>query len=127
MKILLSTILIALLTRDQIAAQQPAADNAVKQEIAALPSNSLVEVRVQGGSTLRGHIVSRGESDFALKREKGAGTQTIAYNQVLSVSQVKSGHSHKKWIILGVVVGAVVVVVVVVVVLVKTRGPFALS
>lgn len=63
---------------------------------------------------MRGHIVSRTDSDFSLQREKGTGAQSIAYDQVLSVSQVKAGHSHKKrWIIIGVVAGAVVVVAVI--------------
>lgn len=114
MRALLSTVLIALLITDQLPAQQPEANASVKQEIAALPSTSLIEIRMQGGDRLRGHIVSCGESDFALEREKGAGTQTIAYDQVLSVSQVNSGHSHKKWIIIGVVIAAVAVVAIVI-------------
>ncbi len=126
MRGLLTTILIGLMVMDQIPAQQPLPNTSVKQEVAALPSTSLVEVRLQGGDRVRGHIVRRGESDFTLQREKRGGAQTITYDQVLSISQAKAGHSHKKWIIIGIVVGAVVVTVVVIVAIVKTQGPFAL-
>ncbi len=126
MRLFVCVILIALLVADQVPAQLSPANTSVKQEIAGLPSTSLVEVRMQRGNRLRGHIVSRGESDFTLQPEKRGGTQTIAYDQVLSISHAKTGHSHKKWIIIGIVVGAVVVAVVVIVAIVKTQGPFAL-
>jgi hypothetical protein len=109
MRTILTIIFIALLVTGLLPAQQPQADSPIKQEIAALPSSSFVEVSVIGGGILRGHIATRTESDFSLRREKGAGTQTIAYDQVLSVSQVKAGPWHKKWIIIGVVAGATVV------------------
>jgi hypothetical protein len=113
MRAIVTVILIAVLVTGLLPAQQPQADSPIKQEIAALPSTSLVEVSVRGGGILRGHIGTRTESDFSLKREKGAGTQTIAYDQVLSVSQVKGRHSHKKWIIIGVVAGVIVVVAII--------------
>jgi hypothetical protein len=124
MLVLLSIVLAVVLTIE-LAAQQQAVNSSVQQEISAVPSNSLVQVNLKGDGTVRGRIVSRTDSDFSLQREKG-GTQTIAYDQVLSVSQVKAGHSHKKWIILGVAVGAVVIVVIIIVAVVKTKGPFAL-
>jgi hypothetical protein len=112
MRAMLSIILPAVLIT-QLAAQQPAADSSLKQEIASLPSTSLVQVNLKDGHRLRGHIVTRTDSDFSLKREKRAGTQTIAYDQVLSVSHVKDGHSHKtRWIIIGVVAGVFVVAIV---------------
>jgi hypothetical protein len=124
MLVLLSIVLAVVLTIE-LAAQQQAVNSSVQQEISAVPSNSLVQVNLKGDGTVRGRIVSRTDSDFSLQREKG-GTQTIAYDQVLSVSQVKAGHSHKKWIILGVAVGAVVIVVIIIVAVVKSKGPFAL-
>jgi hypothetical protein len=126
MRVILAMVVSAVLVKEQVTAQQTPTDSSVKQEVAALPSSSLVEVRIQGGNRLRGHIVNRGDADFTLEREKRAGTQTIAYDRVLSISQVNDKHSHKKWIIIGVVVAAVVVAVVVVVAIVKTQGPFAL-
>jgi hypothetical protein len=113
MRINISIILITALVTGLLPAQQAQADSPIKQEIAALPSSSLVEVSVRGGGILRGHIARRTETDFSLRPEKGSGTQTIAYDQVLSVSQVKVGHSHKKWIIIGVVAGAIVVVAII--------------
>jgi hypothetical protein len=113
MRTIVDIILIPLLVAGLLPAQQPQADLPIKQEIAALPSSSLVEVSVRGGDILRGHIATRTESDFSLKREKGAGTQTIAYDQVLSVSQVKARHSHKKWIIIGVTAGAILVIAII--------------
>jgi hypothetical protein len=113
MRVLLSIVLTVVLTTE-IAAQQPAVNSSVQQEISAVPSTSLVEVDLKDGHRLRGHIVSRTDSDFSLQREKGGGTQTIAYEQVLSVSQLKAGHSHKKkWIIIGVVTGVGVAALVV--------------
>jgi hypothetical protein len=106
---ILSIILTALLVTE-LAAQQPGANSSIQQEISAFPPTSLVQVNLKGGNSVRGRIVSRTDSDFSLQREKGAGTQTVAYDHVLSVSQVKHGHSHKKWIIIGIVAGVVVVV-----------------
>jgi hypothetical protein len=113
MRVILSIILTAVLTTD-LAAQQPAANSSVQQQISAFPSTSLVQVNLKEGDSVRGRIVSRTDSDFSLQREKGAGAQTIAYDQVLSVSQVKARHSHKKrWIIISVVAGVVVVVAII--------------
>jgi hypothetical protein len=114
MRISVAIILIAFLVTDLLPAKQAIEDSRIKQEIAAIPSGSLVEVRTQGGNRLRGHIVNRGDSDFSLEREQGGGTQTVAYNQVLSVSQVRAGHSHKKWIIIGVVVAAIAIVAIII-------------
>ena len=125
MRVLLSIILITVLIADQLPAQEGQADR-IKQEVSGWPASALVEVSMTGGGIVRGHIVSRTDTDFSLRREKSGGIQNIAYAQVLSVSQIKSGHSHKKWIILGVVVGAMAVAVIVIVVIVKTKGPFAL-
>src|SRR5438552_11164565 len=102
MRAIASVILSLILITDLLPAQQPAADSPIRQEIAALPSTALVQVRLKDGHRLRGHIVSRTDSDFSLQREKGAGTQSIAYDQVLSVSQAKATHSKTKWIIIGV-------------------------
>jgi hypothetical protein len=126
MRTVITLILLAVLATDQLIAQQPAADSSIRQEIARLPSTSLVEVDLKNGRRLRGHIVRRTDADFSLERDKGNRRQSIAYDQVASVAQVRHGHSHKKWIILGVAVGAVVVVVVIIVAVVKTQGPFAL-
>ena len=126
MRVTVSIVLMALLVGDLLPAQQPVAESRTKQEISGMPSTSLVEVRIVGGEKLRGHIVSRTESDFTLELNNGRGTQNIAYDRVLSISQVNGGHSHKKWIIIGVVVGALVITVVVIVAVVKTKGPFAL-
>jgi hypothetical protein len=126
MRTVIKLILTTVLAADQLIAQQPGADSSIRQEIASLPSTSLVEVDLKNGRRLRGHIVRRTDSDFSLEREKGQRTQRIAYDQVLSVAQIKSGHSHKKWIILGVAVGAVVIVVVIIVAVVKANGPFGL-
>src|SRR5437868_206555 len=100
MRAIRSIILTAVLTTE-LAAQQPAANSSVQQQISRFPSTSLVQVNLKEGDSVRGRIVSRTDSDFSLQREKGAGKQTIAYDQVLSVSQVKAGPSHKKrWIII---------------------------
>jgi hypothetical protein len=123
MRVIVLMILIVVLSTEQLIAAQSTSDPVAKQEIATLPSNSLVEVTVRGGGTLRGHIVRRTETDFSLQRERRGGTQNIAYDQVLSVSQVKGGHSHKKWIIIGVVVGAVAVVAIIFVAVVEHAGP----
>jgi hypothetical protein len=113
MRVMLSIILTAVLTTE-MAAQQPAVNSPVRQEISTVPANSLVQVDLKDGQRLRGHLVSRADSDFSLERQKGRGTQSIAYDQVLSVSQVKAGHSHKKkWIIIGVVTGVGMAAVVV--------------
>jgi hypothetical protein len=117
MRVALSVFLALVLTIE-IAAQEPTVNSSVQQQISAVPSNSLVQVNLKAGNSVRGRIVSRTDADFSLQREKGAGTQTIAYDQVLAVSQVKAGHSHKKWIILGVVAGLGVAVVVVALVVV---------
>ena len=109
MRIILAVLLSTMLAIPQVSAQTT--QDSVKQEVAAIPSKALVDISMRAGGILRGHIVSRADADFTLRQEKGGTTQTIAYDQVLSISQVKTGHSHKKWIIIGVViVGAVVIV-----------------
>jgi hypothetical protein len=123
---LITLILVTVLATDQLIAQQPAPNSSIRDEIATLPATSLVEVQLKSGRRMRGHIVRRTDADFSLEREKGNRTQSIAYDQVLSVAQVRQGHSHKKWIILGVAVGVMAVVVVILVAVVKTQGPFAL-
>lgn len=100
-------ILLGVLLRDQLPAQK-VENSPIKQQVAALPPASLVEVVMNDGDKLRGHIATVGGTEFALAREKRGGTQSIAYDQVRSVSQVK--HSNKKWIIIGVVVAAIAVV-----------------
>lgn len=108
------TLILTAVLMTNLAAQQPAGDSSVQQQISAIPSTSLVEVNLKEGDSLRGRIVSRTDSGFSLQREKGKRTQTIAYDQVLSVSQVKGGQSHKaRWIIIGVVAGVAVVAIVV--------------
>ena len=106
MRTVVTLVLIAVLATDQLRAQQPASDSSIKQAIAGIPPTSVAEVRMKAGDKLRGHIVDRTDTDFSLKRAKAGRTQRIAYDQVLSVAQVKSGHSHKKWIIIGVVCGS---------------------
>jgi hypothetical protein len=104
----IAIVLVAVLLRNQLLAQQAALNPRIKQQIAALSPASLVEVRMKDGDKLRGRIASHEDLDFSLAAEKGGGAQNIAYDQVLSVSQVK--HSNKKWIIIGVAATAILVV-----------------
>lgn len=113
MRKLAVTALVGLLIAQTIPAQQPAVDNGTKQNIAALPPKAHIEVQLADGSTVRGRIVSRADNDFAIKRDSGAGRQTIRYDQARSVSQVKGNHSRAKWIIIGAVAGAAAVVAIV--------------
>lgn len=110
---LLSVTLVGLLLTQAITAQQSGTDSGVKQTIAALPEKAHVELQLANGNSERGRIVSRGDTDFALKQDGGAGMQTISYEQVRSVSQIKANHSKRKWIIIGVVAGVVVVVAII--------------
>jgi hypothetical protein len=113
MRTVITLILIAVLPTVQLRAQQPAGESSATQEIASFPSTALVEVDLKDGHRLRGHILSRTDLDFSLQREKSKRTQTIAYDRVLAVSQVRGGHSHKtRWIVIGVVAGVVVVAIV---------------
>jgi hypothetical protein len=110
---MVSILLIMAVLAADLAAQQPALNSSMQQQVSTFPSTSLVQVNLKEGDSVRGRIVRRTDSDFSLERENGKQTQTIAYDQVLSVSQVKGGHSHKKrWIIIGVVAGAAVVAIV---------------
>src|SRR5690242_18312365 len=100
MRLIVTVVLTAILVTDQIRAQQPEPDSPIRQEIASLPTKALVEVSMREGGVLRGQIVNRADADFTLRKEKGGAVQTIAYDQVRSVSQIKNGHSYKKWIII---------------------------
>lgn len=113
MRTIASVVLSALLIAQSITAQQPSTDAPMKQTIAALPSHAHVEVQLVDGTNLRGRIANRGTDDFTLQRDNGAGNQTISYQQVRSVSQLKANHSKKKWIIIGVVAAGLVVVAVI--------------
>ena len=114
MRAIVAGILVALLAGDCLPAQQAVTDSPIKQQIATIPPGSQVEVRMQSGERVRGRIVNAKDADFSLERDKATATQTIAYNQVASVSQVKAGHSHKKWIIIGVVVAGIAIVAIVI-------------
>lgn len=115
-------ILASLLIVRSVDAQQPSADNAVKQSIAAMPARSHIELQLLDGKTERGRLVSRAENDFALKPDAGGSEQTIAYEKVRSVSKLKDGHSKTKWIVIGVVAGAAVAVGAIALAL-KNHGP----
>jgi len=106
-------VLGGVLMTQSMPAQQPATDSGMKQNIAALPPRAHVVLQLAEGSSVRGRIVSRADNDFAVKRDSGAGTQTISYDQVRSVSHVQSNRSKAKWIIIGAVAGAAVVVAIV--------------
>lgn len=104
MRAFISVVLVSLLLKTQLLAQQSPAD--LRNRIANFPPESLVEVRTKSGEKLRGHIVGRTDSDFSLRQGRGAATKTIAYEQVLAVSRV-GVHTRRKWIIIGVVAGIV--------------------
>ncbi len=70
-------VVTGLVMAQSIPAQQPAVDSGTKQNMAALPPKAHVEVQLANGSSVRGRIVSRADNDFALKRDSGAGMQTI--------------------------------------------------
>lgn len=122
MRSALIVILASLLIARSVDAQQPGGDNAVKQSIAAMRTGSHIELQLLDGKTERGRIVSRAENDFALKPDAGGGEQTIAYDNVRSVSRLKDGHSKAKWIVIGAVAGAAVAVGAVALA-VKNHGP----
>lgn len=113
-------IVISTLLAQCLGAQQPPANPAIQQSIAALPANAHVALHLSNGNTIRGRVASTGDNDFVLKPDHGSAPQTIAYTQVSSVEEIK-GHSTKKWVIVG-VVAAVVTVGVIVLVVVAEHG-----
>jgi hypothetical protein len=68
-------------------------------------------VQLTNGTVERGRIVSRAENDFAFKRDDRAGEQTISYGSVRSIAQLNSGHSKRKWVLIGVAAAAVIAAV----------------
>jgi hypothetical protein len=105
----MAVILAALLIVQSLHAQQPAANDAMRQDIAALPPKAHVALHLSDGNTLRGRISRRTDQNFVLKLDNG-GAQTISYEQIRDVEQLKGQHSNKKWIIVGIVAAVVVVV-----------------
>jgi hypothetical protein len=108
MRTILIVFLASLLIVRSADAQEPTGNSAVKQSIASMPAGSHVELQLLDGKKERGRIVSRSGNGFALKPDAGAGEQSIAYDNVRSVSRLKHGHSKAKWVVIGVVAGAVV-------------------
>ncbi len=106
---LATCILAGVLFVQSVASQQPVANDGIQQRIAALPANAHVALQLTDGKTLRGHIGTRNQQDFALKPDNGGAPETIAYAQVSAVEQIK-GRSKTKWIIIGVVGGVILVV-----------------
>jgi hypothetical protein len=104
-RFLIALVLVFVLIQTQVFAQKSPID--LREKIAQIPLNSRVEVTTTNGDKLRGQIVGRTGSDFSFRKKDADATQSIAYDQVISVRRVGS-HTTRNWVI-----GAAVVTVVV--------------
>ena len=102
-------------------AQTSTPDSSIKQTIVALPLNSKVVVHLKNGTAAQGKVVNRTDAAFLLANRNGGQSQEIAYDQVVSVSQVRTSHAKRNWIIVGAVVAGLAVTAIVVVA--KGNGP----
>ena len=100
-------------------AQAPEATRAAEESRAAVQrlgvgTKTRVEVRLQDGTKLRGHISAAGEDTFAITDSKTGAPRTVAYADVARVKKTGGGLSARPWVIIGAAAVATVIVGVIV-------------
>jgi len=69
-----------------------------------------VEVRLQDGTRLRGHITAAGEDTFTITDSKTGAPRAVAYADAARVKKSGGGLSARTWVIIGVAAAAAVIV-----------------
>lgn len=112
---LLSSLLILGLLPGKAEARAPGAQGSkaeihtaqIKEQIAGIPLQTYVRVRLQNGEDLRGRLSNRSENEFELQ---SADTLTIKYSDVKSVKVLQAlGSSTNSWATRRLLVGVAVV------------------
>lgn len=96
-------------------AQAPEATRAAEESRAAVQrlgvgTKTRVEVRLQDGTKLRGHISAAGEETFAIMDSKTSAPRTVAYADVARVKKTGGGQAAWTWVIIGAAAVATVIV-----------------
>jgi hypothetical protein len=106
--------LVALLTMlSSAAAQAPAQNDPAWEAVKALPYGEPLTVKLKGGTTLDGTMISASETNLKMYKAEQSPTSGIIYEDIVDLKkedilnvyriEKKSG---KKWVIIGAVVGA---------------------
>ena len=69
-----------------------------------------VEVRLQDGTKLRGHITAAGEDAFTITDSKTGAPRTVAYADAARVKKSGGGLSTRTWVIIGAAAVAAVII-----------------
>jgi hypothetical protein len=96
-------------------AQAPEATRAAEQTRVAVQrlgvgTKTRVEVRLQDGTRLRGHISAAGEDTFTVTDSKTGASRTVAYADAARVKKAGGGISTRTWVIIGAAAAAAVIV-----------------
>ena len=96
-------------------AQAPEATGAAEETRVAVQrlgagSKPRVEVRLQDGTKLSGHVSAAGEDTFTIKDSKTGAPRTLAYADVARVKKAGGGLSARTWVIIGAAAAAAVIV-----------------
>ncbi len=121
--ILLATVLTAL---PSLAKPQASSSFSIEEKIRAIQPNSPVEVRLHGGTKLRGAIGEVSATGYVLTQDQSdqSVSRSLTFQETRSVKNVDSvnpGHGSKH-IFTAIAIGMIAVAVIAVVLLLKNRG-----
>lgn len=81
----------------------------VRAKVETLGNNAKVEVKLRDTTKVKGHITAIAPDSFTVSDSKTGTTNTVAYNEVVSVNKAGGGLSTTSWLIIGgVAAGAVI-------------------
>jgi hypothetical protein len=93
--------------------QESAQAAALKQKVLKIQPQSMIVIKMKNKEQLRGRLTQVTDEGFVVKTMRGEEFEDrqLAYAEVTSIKEVSSGSQTKKWIIIGVTIGAIVTVV----------------
>ncbi len=79
-----------------------------RARVESLGNNARVEVKLRDTTKVKGYITAITPASFTVSDSKTGTTNTVAYNEVVSVNKAGTGLSTKSWLIIGGVAAGVV-------------------
>jgi hypothetical protein len=73
----------------------------VRAKVETFGNNAKVEVKLRDTTKVKGHITAIATDSFTVLDSKTGATNTVAYNEVVSVNRAGGGPSTTTWLIIG--------------------------